>query len=289
MKARHKMIAIGLGIVLVLIASAPVTLAVPPLPSSFYGTVKVDGANVPLGTMVSAWIDGVKYAETTVSTEFAGDTVYSLDVPGDDPATPGIIEGGVPGDTIVFQIGSLAAGQTAPWQGGINVEFNLTADTAVPDGPPITTAAIGGTTKSCGPENNLYTGSGATVSLTPNEPAVTRYRVTNSLSGAGPWLTYSAPFLISAEGSNTIEFTSTDLAGYVEATQAVTVKFTTFAATGVLDNFNRANGALGPAWSGSKSQSSYNWRARRWTWVKAGRSTGAAAAHSERPRKRSSR
>jgi hypothetical protein len=107
-----------------LLISVLTALAVPPLPSSFYGTVKVDGANVPVGTTVSAWINGVNYAETTVL-PYNGDTVYSLDVPGDDPETPGV-EGGISGDTVVFYIGDQLADQTASWQSGTNVELDLT-------------------------------------------------------------------------------------------------------------------------------------------------------------------
>ena len=114
-----------------LLASALTALAVPPLPSSFYGTVKAGGSNVPIGTTVSAWINGVKYNETTVLMH-AGDTVYSLDVPGDDSGTPDK-EGGVPGDTVVFRVGTQVADQTAPWQSGNNVELNLT----VTNDPPV--------------------------------------------------------------------------------------------------------------------------------------------------------
>ena len=76
--------------------------AVPPLPSSFYGTVKLDGANVPDGTVVSAWIRGVKYTETQTLT-YLGDSVYAVRVPGDDLETPEV-EGGVEGDTIILSL-----------------------------------------------------------------------------------------------------------------------------------------------------------------------------------------
>ena len=71
----------------------------------------------------------MKYAQTTVS-EYSGDTVYSLNVPGDDASTPGIVEGGVPGDIIVFHVGDLVADQTGTWQSGANVSLNLTATSA---------------------------------------------------------------------------------------------------------------------------------------------------------------
>jgi hypothetical protein len=101
--------------------------APPPIPASFYGTVKSNGFNVPIFTQVSARINGIQYATSPYSL-FNGDTVYSLNVPGDDPSTPGVIEGGVPGDTVVFFffVGGKQANQTAIWQTGINVNLNLT-------------------------------------------------------------------------------------------------------------------------------------------------------------------
>jgi len=75
------------------------------------------------GTTVSAWINGVKYAETTVS-QPASDTLYGLNVPGEDPAEPGT-QGGVEGDTVVFKIGELEVAQTGTWHQGTNEPVNL--------------------------------------------------------------------------------------------------------------------------------------------------------------------
>jgi hypothetical protein len=98
----------------------------PVIPSSFYGTVKSNAANVPVGVQVSARINGHIYA-TSPAFLYNGDTVYSLNVPGDDLTTLGVIEGGVPGDTIVFLVSGTQADQTATWQGGTNINLNLTA------------------------------------------------------------------------------------------------------------------------------------------------------------------
>ena len=123
MKTRRTIIAM-LMLVLVLATNSSPVLALPPLPSGFYGTVKINGKNVPDGTLVSATISGVQYAYTNSQT-YQGNSVYSVDVPGDDPSTPGVLEGGVPGDTIVFLVNGAPANETAPWQSGKNIRNNL--------------------------------------------------------------------------------------------------------------------------------------------------------------------
>ena len=101
----------------------------PPMPASFFGTVKASGSNLPLSSKVSAWIDGVKYAETSIA-EFNSDTVYTIDIPGDILSTPEI-EGGKPGDTITFLVNNSVANQSAIWQSGTNSELDLTIISSV--------------------------------------------------------------------------------------------------------------------------------------------------------------
>ena len=125
MKTQRIITALFLAIVLVL-NNVSTVYAVPPMPSSFYGTVKMGGANVPIGTIVSASINGIQYASKAAFLDGA-DTVYFFDVPGDDSDTPSVIEGGVEGSTIVFYIGDTVASQTGTWHQGTNVELNLTA------------------------------------------------------------------------------------------------------------------------------------------------------------------
>jgi hypothetical protein len=129
MKVFRLICILALTLVIAVVVAQPV-LAFPPLPSSFYGTVKLNGANVPLGTLVSARINGVQYASTTVLI-YQGNTVYSLDIPGEDTDVPGI-QGGSEGDTIVFFIGSIQASQTAIWHSGTNVNLNLTGSGVLP-------------------------------------------------------------------------------------------------------------------------------------------------------------
>lgn len=122
----------------------------PPRPSSFFGTVTAGGNAAPAGTAVSAWIDGVKYAEATV---FAADgtSVYRLDVPADLPGTPAV-EGGQPGQTVVFKVGG-AQTSTAVWQEGTVVRLDITA----PLGPDVSVSVDNGATQAAPGDTLTYT------------------------------------------------------------------------------------------------------------------------------------
>ena len=127
----------GLLLAVILIAVFGTTVrAVPPLPSTFYGTVKVDGANVPDGTLVTAWIDGAQYGQASTFT-FNDESWYSLDVLGDDPDSPAK-DGGVSGDIVSFRIGSDDAVQTGVWSSGTPVQLNLTTSTGPTPTPTAT-------------------------------------------------------------------------------------------------------------------------------------------------------
>jgi hypothetical protein len=100
-------------------------MAIPALPSSFYGTLKVNGENVPDGTLVQALINDQVVAQAYTQT-YQADSVYALDVPGDDTDTS-VQDGGRENDTIKFEIGGALADQTGTWNSGTNVNLNLTA------------------------------------------------------------------------------------------------------------------------------------------------------------------
>ena len=85
MKVQRIFLSLAIAIFLVL-GNVSTVSALPPTPSSFYGVVTVDGVNAPDGSTVSAWINGVKYAQTTVVLN-GGQTTYGLNVPGDDDST----------------------------------------------------------------------------------------------------------------------------------------------------------------------------------------------------------
>jgi len=90
----------------------------PTQPCSFYGTVKVNGENVSLGTHIYAKIDGVVVGETT-SIAYEGDSVYAMQIPYQENIEGGLIE---------FFIDGLKASQTAVWQSGETFELDLTAE-----------------------------------------------------------------------------------------------------------------------------------------------------------------
>lgn len=96
----------------------------PSIPSSFYGMVLKNNANVPVGTTIEVVIEGQVVADSK-SLLYEGNSVYTIDVPGNDPGT-GHIDGGRPGDTLVFLVNGLEAHETAIWQSGTNIEHNLT-------------------------------------------------------------------------------------------------------------------------------------------------------------------
>ncbi len=112
--------------------------AVPQLPHTFYGKVKINGVNVPDGTVVSGWIGQTQYA-TTSSLMYLGDSVYSFNMLGDDPDTTSIKEGGINGETVLFKIGSNLATSTAIFSSGTNAVMDLnviiSADTTPPAAP----------------------------------------------------------------------------------------------------------------------------------------------------------
>jgi hypothetical protein len=98
----------------------------PALPSAFWGTVTVGGSSLPAGTLVTAWISGTQVAQTTTLVS-NGASVYSLDIPGDDPDTP-LREGGNEGEEVRFKIGPGWAKESGTWQSGSVLGRNLTSD-----------------------------------------------------------------------------------------------------------------------------------------------------------------
>ena len=106
----------------------------PVIPARVFGAVEVDNQSAPEGIRVEALIDNVSYATTNVTTS-DGQSIYAIEVPGDDPTTEDTVEGGREGDTIVFMVDGVRANETASWRSGELIELDLTV-TATPT--PIT-------------------------------------------------------------------------------------------------------------------------------------------------------
>ena len=125
MKTKQTVLSLVTIICLLLANFSTVLAGGPPgLPSSFYGTALVDGVAVPEDTVITAWINGVQYGTGLVKL-VESQLGYSVDVLADDASTPEK-EGGVSGDTVVFKIGGVTAGETGTWNVG-NAQLNLTA------------------------------------------------------------------------------------------------------------------------------------------------------------------
>ena len=168
---RHTRRARALLLALALITAiiAPIGSAgPPPLPSSFYGYVTLDGSPAPEGMLVAAGHGGTIYVQTQViALDGTEDTYYSLNVPGDESDTPGI-EGGSPGEEISFWIGGELADQTGTWMSGSNVALDLTASGASPTFTPTPTATATTTaTSTAEPTHTPTSGPTHTPTATP--------------------------------------------------------------------------------------------------------------------------
>ena len=86
----------------------------PEMPHQFYGTVSFDGNPVQQGTLVEAFVDDVKEAETTVdgASRYGYNTVFRVS--------------GTAGATVTFHVGGIEAGEDATWESGKVQELNLT-------------------------------------------------------------------------------------------------------------------------------------------------------------------
>lgn len=118
-----KRLLFSLIIIPAILAFPRVVKAFPPLPSSFYGVVKLNNNNLPDGTTVEAIINDQVVASAYTQT-YKGESVYAIDVPGDDSSTT-LVEGGVEGDIIHFKVGGIEVDDTGIWHSGTNVELAL--------------------------------------------------------------------------------------------------------------------------------------------------------------------
>lgn len=110
----------------------PITAwAAPPVAFTPWGIVKLNGENVPAGTLIRAYCAGVQYGYTETIT-YLGDSFFSMNVAGDDPETTEVKEGCYDGETVTFMVWDAVADQSAEWQSGTH-ELNLTATKPISD------------------------------------------------------------------------------------------------------------------------------------------------------------
>jgi|WetSurMetagenome_2_1015567.scaffolds.fasta_scaffold80959_2 hypothetical protein len=123
MSFSKKIFVIIVTLLFLLLSTAEVVQAIPSLPSSFHGTVKVNKANVEDGTLIEAMINDQVFAQCYTQT-YNGDSVFVINIPGDDSSTT-TIDGGKEGDIVLFKIGGIQVTQTGIWHAGTSEELNL--------------------------------------------------------------------------------------------------------------------------------------------------------------------
>jgi len=106
--------------------------AIPGIPHKFYGTVTIDGAPAPDGTMIYAMIetpeDYLIFNTTTTGGSYGWDPTFI--VPADDPDTPEI-DGGLEGDYVLFFIGDDYYAGYYIFENGATTELNLEMTTSI--------------------------------------------------------------------------------------------------------------------------------------------------------------
>ena len=113
--------------VFIVLLLAYVVAAIPPLPSVFWGTITINGITAPDGTVVKAYINGINYGQTQVTSGY-----YILNVNGDDTDTSQI-EGGKEGDIVTFTVNDQQTPQTGVWHSSITLRLDLTLTAACID------------------------------------------------------------------------------------------------------------------------------------------------------------
>ncbi len=105
-------------------------------PATYYGTATIDGANVPDGTQVRAFVNGVDCTQDGSAGTFTegGVSTFVILVMHDSQADGCATEGAL----VTFVIGDVAAAQTTGWATGVG-ELNLSAGEGGPVALPTST------------------------------------------------------------------------------------------------------------------------------------------------------
>lgn len=109
--------------VLTLALGAVSVAALPPLPSSFWGVITMNGARLPQSAQLTAYVEGVPCGRGNIFL-YMGTTYYTISVTGDEPDTPKR-EGGREDEVIEFRLDGAPLATTARWHEGTNVRLDL--------------------------------------------------------------------------------------------------------------------------------------------------------------------
>jgi len=100
-------------------SSAEIKRQAQSVPCWFHGTVRVNGATVPDGTVVKAIVEGYVHTTTTTTPAYGASHYFIL-----IPNPLGVV---FEGKTVTFMIGNLTATETGSWAEGRNILLNLNA------------------------------------------------------------------------------------------------------------------------------------------------------------------
>ena len=98
--------------------SVSITVSIRQLRSRFWGTILQGGDNVADGTVVQAYINNKKVADSLTQTHL-GKSVFAIEIPPDIHSNG---EGGKAGQTVSFQYKLATANQTGIWYSGTDQE-----------------------------------------------------------------------------------------------------------------------------------------------------------------------
>ena len=130
MKVKNKnRVIISMIIVLIILSGVSVASAIPSLPARYYGNITINGDAAPVGTEITAMINGEVRGSFIVKT--AG--VFGNANPGDSDQF--IVNGDEVNDTnevVTFYVLGKSADETVAWKSGDVQEFDLTFDIVYP-------------------------------------------------------------------------------------------------------------------------------------------------------------
>ncbi|MFN8422992.1 MAG: hypothetical protein U0470_06235, partial [Anaerolineae bacterium] len=116
----------ALAALVAIVAGRPASAAVlaPPAPAHNAGTAAYYGAPAPFGMVVSAHVGDALIATAPVVSGMGGTHVFSITVPGDDPATPAK-EGPAEGERVRFRVNGVPADNIEFFNAGEDITLNL--------------------------------------------------------------------------------------------------------------------------------------------------------------------